>query len=127
MQYRVMIVDDSSTIRDMIEKIFRIARIPVREFIKCGNGREALDILDTAWVDLVVTDLYMPVMDGYSLIREIKSRSEFKAMPVVVVSTEGSVKRKDELKAMGVIDVLQKPFSPEQIRDTLVKSLGVEV
>ena len=124
MQYRIMIVDDSSTIRDIIEKVFIIAKIPVREFIECNNGKEALNILNKKWIDLVITDLSMPVMDGYSLIKEIRSRREFNALPVIVVSTQGSEKQKEELKTMGVVDILQKPFFPEQIRDSITRSLG---
>jgi two-component system chemotaxis response regulator CheY len=119
-----MIVDDSSTVRNVIEKVIQITKIPVKKIIKCSNGKDALNVLNSEWVDLVITDIYMPVMDGYSFIREVKSLTAFKSLPILVISTEGSEKRKEELKAMGVTDILRKPFSPEYLRDALIKSLG---
>lgn len=125
MSYTIMIVDDSSTIRDIIERILIIVGVPLRKIIKCGNGLEAKEILKNNDIDLVITDIHMPLMDGVSLIKVMKEEEKLKNIPIIVITSEESEKRKVELISMGVNDFLLKPFTPEKIRNTIKSILGV--
>ncbi len=116
MAYNILIVDDSETIRAVIAKTLRIAEIPVGELWHAGNGQEALDILRKEWVDLVFADINMPVMNGIEMIEQMAKEGLIESVPVVIVSTEGSRTRIEELTAKGVKAYLRKPFTPEALR-----------
>ncbi|MCE5271380.1 response regulator [bacterium] len=116
MAYNILIVDDSETIRAVIAKTLRIAEIPVGELWHAGNGQEALDILRREWVDLVFADINMPVMNGIEMIEQMAKEGLIASVPVVIVSTEGSRTRIEELTAKGVRAYLRKPFTPEALR-----------
>ncbi|HSQ43277.1 MAG TPA: response regulator [Fibrobacteraceae bacterium] len=124
MGYTVLLVDDSETIRGAMERTFRMAKLPMDEVIHAANGAEALEILKTRWVDIVLADINMPVMNGVDLVRNMKSNSEWREIPVAIVSTEGSHKRMDELGHAGIAGYLRKPCRPEEIRDLLHQVLG---
>lgn len=122
--YSVLIVDDSEIIRTVLNKALKMAKLPLSDIYHAGNGREALDVLDKSWVDLVMTDLNMPVMSGFELIDAMRKRNDLNLIPVVVISTEGSASRIDELRDKGIKGYLRKPFSPESICATLRIALG---
>ncbi|MGB7569632.1 MAG: response regulator [Chitinivibrionales bacterium] len=124
MAYTIMIVDDSETIRAVMERTLAMTKLPIDSVIQAINGKDALEKLTSAWVDIVFTDINMPVMDGMQLVDEMAKNSEFKNIPVVVVSTEGSTTRIEELKSKGIKGYLRKPFTPENIRDIIIKTLG---
>ncbi len=119
--YNILLVDDSETVRAVLMKTLNLAQIPLGEVFMAGNGREALEILKENWVDLVVTDLNMPEMTGFELIDAMKNDNLMKTIPVVVVTTEGSTTRIDDLKQKGVKGYVRKPFTPEQIREMISK------
>ena len=121
MAYNILLVDDSETVRAVLMKTLNLAQIPLGEIFMAGNGIEALEILKENWVDLVVTDLNMPEMTGFELIDAMKKDNLMKTIPVVVVTTEGSSTRIDELKQKGVKGYVRKPFTPEQIREMISK------
>src|SRR5690349_2968023 len=102
MSVSVLVVDDSATVRTIIEKTLRMTNVPLKEFYTAANGQEALDVLMNNWVDLVLTDINMPVMTGIELIERMSTEESLKGIPIVVVSTEGSATRYEELKAKGV-------------------------
>lgn len=114
----ILIVDDSSVMRQMIIKALNMSGLPLGEIHQAGNGREALEMLDRHWVDLLILDINMPVMNGEEMMIEMKKNPAFSDIPVVVVSTEGSATRIERMKAMGALFV-HKPFTPEIIRDTI--------
>jgi two-component system, chemotaxis family, chemotaxis protein CheY len=122
--YTIMIVDDSETIRAVMERTLAMTKLPIDSVIQATNGKDALEKLKSAWVDIVFTDINMPVMDGMQLVNEMAKSGEFKNIPVVVVSTEGSTTRIEELKSKGIKGYLRKPFTPENIRDVIIKTLG---
>jgi two-component system chemotaxis response regulator CheY len=122
--YSVLIVDDSEIIRSVLQKTLNMAKIPLSNVYQAANGREAMDILDNSWIDLVMTDLNMPVMSGFELIDIMHKRNDLNLIPIVVISTEGSALRIDELKSRGVKGYLRKPFTPESICSTLKEILG---
>jgi two-component system chemotaxis response regulator CheY len=124
MAYNILIVDDSTIVRAMVKKTLAIAGVDVGEIFEAGDGREALDKLDANWVDVIFADINMPVMTGIELVDELASRNMLQATPVVIISTERSVTRIAELKAKGVSAYLNKPFTPEHLREVVSRVLG---
>lgn len=120
MSVNVLVVDDSDVIRSMILKTLRIAEVPVASAFEASNGREALSILAENWVDVVLADINMPVMDGVEMLRRIRAAEETADTPVIVVTTEGSTARVTELAAAGVSAFVRKPFTPEKIREVVL-------
>ena len=122
--YSVLIVDDSEIIRSVLQRTLSLAKIPLSNIYHAANGQEAVDILDNSWIDLVMTDLNMPVMSGFELIDIMYKRNDLNLIPIIVISTEGSALRIDELKDRGVKGYLRKPFTPESICTTLKQIFG---
>jgi two-component system chemotaxis response regulator CheY len=119
MPVNVLVVDDSDVIRSMIIKTLRLADMPIAAVYEAGNGREALAVLEENWIDVVLADINMPVMDGVEMLRRIRASADNAEMPVVVVSTEAAASRLEELAAAGVSACVYKPFTPERIRDVI--------
>lgn len=119
MALNILLVDDSDVIRTMIERTIRLAEVPVSQVHHASNGRQALDILDDQWIDLVLADLNMPVMDGAEMLHHIRAHESLKDVPVIIVSTEGATQRIDDLSSKGVAAWVRKPFTPEEIRDVI--------
>ncbi len=124
MAFNVLIVDDSSPMRSVIKKTIKISGFDVGEVFEAANGVEALEVLKDNWVDVVVTDYNMPEMDGLQLIEEMKKDELMASVPVVVVTTEGSKQKIEMFMEKGASDYVQKPFTPEQIKDKLSRILG---
>ena len=125
MSVTILIVDDSETVRAVLQKTLRMADIPLKELYTAANGQEALEVLRGNWVDLVVTDINMPVMGGVELIERMSADDALKGIPIVVVSTEGSATRIEDLLAKGVRAYIRKPFTPEKFREVFNDVLGV--
>lgn len=126
MAYNVMIVDDSKSMRHVIKKVLNLSGLEIGEIIEASNGREALDRLQDHWVDLIFSDIHMPVMDGLEFLRRLGTHAEFRDVPVVLVTTERNEKRLAEAMALGAKAYLSKPFQPEEFRSLVLRLLGVE-
>ena len=124
MGYTILLVDDSETIRLAIARAIGLTDLVVDEILHAGNGKEALDVLATKWVDIVFSDINMPQMNGIEFVQVLRSSNEHIKLPVVIISTEGSKSRMDDLKSRGINGYLRKPFTPEQLRDTVLGILG---
>ncbi len=124
MPYNILVVDDSQTVRAVIRKTLDLAGVDVGEIHEAGNGQEALDILRDNWLDLVFADINMPVMTGIEMVDRMSADGLLKTVPVVIVSTEGSATRVEQLKAKGVSAYIRKPFTPEIIREVVDEVLG---
>ena len=118
---RILIVDDSAMMRKMIRRVLALSEVPVDEIFEASDGAEALHLLETHDVDVLLTDINMPVMTGTELLRELASNSRYRALRRVIISTDGSASRRDEAAALDVRCYLEKPFSPEVIRDVLTE------
>jgi two-component system chemotaxis response regulator CheY len=123
MAYNVLIVDDSQTMRKVILKSLNLSGFEIGDCLEAENGQEALTVLDSCWVDLILTDLNMPVMNGWELLHQLKDNPTHANIPVVLITTEGSETRLRELFNLGVKDYIQKPFHPETLRDVLTRIL----
>ncbi len=124
MAYNILIVDDSSIVRAVIIKTLNLAGVAVDELYQASNGEEALQQMREHWVDLVFSDINMPVMSGVEMFNHMQADENLKNIPVVIVSTEGSKTRIDELTALGIRAYIRKPFTPEALRDVVDGILG---
>jgi two-component system chemotaxis response regulator CheY len=124
MPLNVLIVDDSSVMRAMIIKTIRMSGLDLGDVYQAGNGKEGLDAARENWIDLVVADINMPVMNGEEMIDQMKADPELSALPTIVISTEGSATRIQRLEKKGVT-FIHKPFTPEIIRDAIQDLTGI--
>jgi len=115
----IVIVDDSSSARMFIQRCFEVSGFEGANFIEANNGKEAVSVLESQSVDLVVTDLTMPEMDGTELLKWIKGNAKFAKTPVVVITSSGNEAKKQELVDIGAFSVLTKPISPAIIAKTI--------
>ncbi|MCE2882837.1 MAG: response regulator [Planctomycetaceae bacterium] len=126
MNCHVLIVDDSPILRAAIKKVVKLAGVPEDRIFEAGNGVEALQVLETVWIDLVLLDLNMPVMDGEQFAAELRKRPDLADVAVVVVSTEANRERLDRMRDLGVAHTLRKPFEPEDLCRLIGEVLGVK-
>jgi two-component system chemotaxis response regulator CheY len=124
MSYSVLIVYDSLPMRSVIKKTIRIAGYGKSAFHEADNGKAALELMEHEWIDIIITDYNMPVMNGLEFIKAVKDNELFKDIPVVVISTEGSEARVREFIDSGAAGYITKPFAPETIRDLITSLLG---
>ena len=124
MAYNVLIVDDSTVVRKVLMKTFGMTEVPVNHFLEASNGKEGLELLKKNWVDIIFLDINMPVMNGMDFMRNLTADSNLAKTPVIVVSTEGSKERIQELERSGIKAFLRKPVTPESLVDTIVRVLG---
>ena len=122
----VLVVDDSVVMRRMVARSLSMGGLPVGEVYEAGDGVEALGVMDSRWVDLVLCDINMPGMDGIELVRRMVANEVTRRVPVVMVSTERSEPRIQELKELGVGGYLHKPFRPEELAQLVRGVLGLE-
>ena len=124
MSYSILIVDDSLPMRSVIKRTLKAAGYGSADLLEAANGQEAIDLLKNNWVDIIITDYNMPVMNGLEFIKAIKKEEESKDIPVVVISTEGNESKIKEFMDCGAVGYITKPFAAEAIRDLIVKILG---
>ena len=126
MDFNILVVDDSQMVRAVIAKTLQLAEVPVKELFQAANGKEALDILGNNWIDLVFADINMPVMTGVEMIEIMHENGLLQTVPVIIVSSDGSSTRMDQLKAKGVTAYIRKPFTPELLKSVVNDILGVK-
>jgi len=124
MAFNVLIVDDSSSMRAIIKKIVKISGFNVGQCWEAADGKDAMKVLLAEWVDLVLTDINMPNMNGLELLSTMKKDEILKSIPVVMISTEGSDKTVRESEELGASGYIKKPFVPEDIKRTLSAIMG---
>ncbi|HDH01891.1 MAG TPA: hybrid sensor histidine kinase/response regulator, partial [Nitrospirae bacterium] len=112
----ILIVDDSLSIRKFVSTILQQKGYRVHS---ASNGMEALAVIDEHPVDLIITDLEMPVMHGYELLRELRRRGLSESIPVVILTSRGSEKHKDKAASLGAKEYLVKPFEEESLLETV--------
>ncbi|MCX7905418.1 MAG: response regulator [Elusimicrobiales bacterium] len=108
----ILIVDDSPVMRKMIKKTIEMSNIDNCVFFEAGNGKEGLDILEKNWIDLILADINMPIMNGIEMIDEIKKNTVYNDIPILVISTEKSYDTMEYLKGK-IVGFIHKPFTPE--------------
>jgi two-component system chemotaxis response regulator CheY len=101
-----------------------MAGVAVSTLHQASNGEEALEVMKNNWIDLVFSDINMPVMGGVEMIERMQESDLLGTVPVVVVSTEGSKTRIDDLLSKGVRAYIRKPFTPEKVKAVVEELLG---
>ncbi|HSU31907.1 MAG TPA: response regulator [Bryobacteraceae bacterium] len=119
MAVNVLVVDDSAAIRKILQRVLRQTEMPLGDVFEAGDGVEALNVLNSQRVGLVLSDVNMPNMDGLQLLAEIKGKEALKAIPVVMITTEGAQNKVLEAVALGAAGYVRKPFTTEQIKEKL--------
>ena len=117
----ILAVDDSASMRQMVSFTLKGAGYDV---VEASDGVQALNLAKARAVNLVITDVNMPNMDGISLIRELRTLTSYRFTPLLMLTTESSVEKKQEGKAAGATGWIVKPFNPEQLLKTVKKVLS---
>jgi two-component system chemotaxis response regulator CheY len=115
---KILAVDDSVSMRQMVDYTLRSAGY---EVVQAVDGIEALEFARGGTVDLVLTDVHMPRMDGISLVRELRELPSYKFVPMLMLTTESSKEKKIEGKRAGATGWIVKPFDPQQLLATIAK------
>jgi two-component system chemotaxis response regulator CheY len=123
MPIRVLIIDDSSVMRKIVERSLRQAGIDLTQVLEAGNGAEALSVLKENPVDLILCDINMPVMNGLEFIKQLPGVANAKDVPVVMITTEGSESHVVQALSCGARGYIRKPFTPEQVREQVIPVL----
>lgn len=113
-----LVVDDSTTMREMVSYSLKEAGF---DTLTAGDGQQALDALQGKSVDLIITDLNMPVMDGLTFVKAARARDELKTVPILMLTTESQQTMKEQGKAAGATGWLVKPFNPEMLLKVVAK------
>ncbi|MEO5356913.1 MAG: response regulator [Nitrospirae bacterium YQR-1] len=121
MSKTIMTVDDSASVRQMVSFTLKGAGYTVVEAV---DGKDALAKLAVTPVNMVITDLNMPNLDGIGLIKGIRALPDFKFIPIIMLTTESQDSRKQEGKAAGATGWIVKPFKPDQLLGVVKKVLG---
>ncbi len=124
MAFNILLVDDSPAMRSFVRRVLALAPIEVGQCLEAGNGQEALAVLRKEWVDVILTDINMPVMDGEELARQLAADDVLRSVPLLVVSTDRTQARIERMMALGARGYLTKPFTPEMMGEQLEQVLG---
>ena len=119
-EVHTLIVDDSSVMRKIVERSLRQAGIEEMVVHEAGNGIEALELLRAGKMDLILSYINMPAMDGLELLRQIKTQNLAPGVPVVMITTESSEEHVREAIASGARGYIRKPFTPEQVKERVL-------
>jgi two-component system, chemotaxis family, chemotaxis protein CheY len=122
--FTVLIVDDSSVMRKIVERALRQAGLNLIKVVQAGSGREGLEMLAHERVDLIVSDINMPNMDGLEFVRQIQIRQPSLSAPVVMITTESGEQHVREALAAGARGYIRKPFTADQVRDRVLPLLS---
>ena len=114
----VLIIDDSTFMRELVASTLKRAGY---EVIEGSNGQEGLDRLGENRVNLIISDVNMPVMDGLTFVKNVRSSTANEFTPILMLTTESSEERKKEGKAAGATGWIVKPFDPPQFLQTISK------
>lgn len=124
MDLNVLIVDDSAAIRKILIRALAQTNLPIKQIYEAGDGVEALKILGTTQVRLILSDINMPNMDGLQLLKQLHEIPDWKQLSVVMITTEGSQAKVLEAVELGAKGYLRKPFTAEQIKEKVLSCLG---
>lgn len=124
MAYDVLIVDDSASMRKIIRKTLILSGFQVGTCVEAANGKEALEVLGQHAVDLVLSDVNMPEMNGVEFLWALHQDPHWRDLPVIMITTESSENVISEAMELGARGYLRKPFRPEQIRSRLTAIMG---
>jgi two-component system chemotaxis response regulator CheY len=120
-----LIVDDSSVMRKIVERALRQAGLPLSKVHEASSGSEALEMLKNERVQLILSDINMPVMDGLEFLRQLRSQDLAPDVPVVMITTESSEEHVKAAIVAGAQGYIRKPFTAEQVKDRVIPLLDL--
>jgi two-component system chemotaxis response regulator CheY len=115
---RILTIDDSKTMRDMLMLTLSSNGF---EVLQAVDGLDGLDVLGRETVDVVITDINMPKLDGYGVIQHMRERPEYDDLPILVLTTESDQEKKERARKLGATGFIIKPFNPTGLVDVLRK------
>jgi len=119
MESDLLVVDDSAAIRKILQRVLRQTGMAIGIVREAGDGVEALTVLEALKVDLILSDINMPKMDGLRLLASLKASSRWRHIPVVMITTEGGEAKVTEAVRLGAAGYVRKPFTADQIKEKL--------
>jgi two-component system chemotaxis response regulator CheY len=121
MHSEILVVDDSAAIRKILQRVLRQTGMAIKNIHEAGDGMEALQVLKCNHVDLVLTDINMPKMDGLQLLAAVKASDSWRHIPVMMITTEGGEAKVGEAVRLGAAGYVRKPFTADQIKEKLAR------
>ena len=115
----VLVVDDSAAIRKILQRVLRQTGMAIGQIHEAGDGHEALAVMAEHPVNLVLSDINMPKMDGLQLLASLKGSAAWRTIPVVMITTEGGEAKVSEAVRLGAAGYVRKPFTADQIKEKL--------
>jgi two-component system chemotaxis response regulator CheY len=119
-EIRALIVDDSSVMRKIVERALRQAGLDPLAVHEAGSGTEGLEVLREQKVDLILTDINMPAMDGLEFLRQLRAQGLAPGVPVVMITTESSEEHVKQAIQAGAQGYIRKPFTPDQVKERVL-------
>jgi two-component system chemotaxis response regulator CheY len=116
----ILVVDDSAAIRKILTRVLRQTGMAIQTIHEAGDGQDALAVMAQHRVDLVLSDINMPKMDGLQLLASLKASPQWHSIPVVMITTEGGETKVAEAVRLGAAGYVRKPFTADQIKEKLV-------
>ena len=116
----ILVVDDSAAIRKILTRVLRQTGMAIQTIHEAGDGQDALAVMAQHKVDLVLTDINMPKMDGLQLLASLKASPQWHTIPVFMITTEGGETKVAEAVRLGAAGYVRKPFTADQIKEKLV-------
>ncbi len=123
MALNVLVVDDSAVIRKVVIRALSQTGLNLAEVHQAGDGNEALAVLRSKPIDLVLSDINMPNMDGIALLQNMQNEGVLANIPVIMITTEGSQAKVMDAAKLGAKGLVRKPFVPEQIKQKMLECL----
>jgi two-component system chemotaxis response regulator CheY len=119
-EIRTLIVDDSSVMRKIVERALRQAGLDSLLVHEAGSGTEGLELLKAKQVDLILSDINMPSMDGLEFLRQLRAQNLAPGVPVVMITTESSEEHVKQAILAGAQGYIRKPFTAEQVKERVL-------
>jgi two-component system chemotaxis response regulator CheY len=123
-EVRTLIVDDSSVMRKIVARSLRQAGLDPLTVHEAGSGTEGLEVLKVQQVDLILSDINMPSMDGLEFLRQIRAQNLAPGVPVVMITTESSEEHVKQAILSGAQGYIRKPFTAEQVKERVLPLLN---
>jgi two-component system chemotaxis response regulator CheY len=123
-EIRTLIVDDSSVMRKIVERALRQAGLDPMTVHEAGSGTEGLELLKAKQVDLILSDINMPSMDGLEFLRQVRAQNLAPGVPVVMITTESSEEHVKQAILAGAQGYIRKPFTAEQVKERVLPLLS---
>jgi two-component system chemotaxis response regulator CheY len=119
-EVRALIVDDSSVMRKIVERALRQALPDLLVVYEAGSGIEGLEVLRARQVNLILSDINMPAMDGLEFLRQIRAQNLALGVPVLMITTESSEEHVKQAILAGAQGYIRKPFTAEQVKERVL-------